>query len=412
MKDMVKIALAGIGGYGNNYVRRLLPGHAEGRFQFVAGIDAAPRKCQYLQELEENYIPIFSTMEQFYAQAAADLVIICAPIHWHAPLTCLALEHGSNVLCEKPVAATIQEAYAMKAAEDAAQRVVAIGFQWSFSDAIQQLKHDVLNAEFGRPLRLKTKVFWPRTQAYFRRSDWAGKLKAPNGNWVLDSIANNATAHYLHNMLYLLGSTRESSVWPVDVQAELYRANLIENYDTAAIRCHTIDGVEILFYAAHCVPVHQDPVALYEFEHADIEYSSTNECEFIARFHDGRCKRYGDPNATYYNKIQDSIDAVNTGAPVACGIQTAMPHIVCINGAQESMQTIMTFPAELIRRGEWQNEALIWVEGLQESLEDCYEQGVLPSEIPGIIWARPGDVIRVEDYRFFPSAGAECISDC
>jgi predicted dehydrogenase len=405
MSAPIKVALVGIGGYGNSYLRRLLPAHAEQRTQFVAGIDPAPRGCQHLQELEDAHIPIYPNLEQFYAQSAADLVIIVAPIHWHKPLTCLALEHGSHVLCEKPVTATIQDAYAMAKAADAAQRLVAIGYQWSFSDAIQALKRDILAGEFGRPLRLKTHVFWARPQRYFTRSDWAGKLKTADGTWVLDSIANNATAHYLHNMFYVLGDSRETSAWPVDVQAELYRANAIENYDAAAIRCRTADGVEILFYVAHCIPVHQDPVIHYEFERAVVKFSSRDEDKgFIARFRDGRLKHYGDPNATYANKIWQTIQAVTAGTPAACGIRTAMPHILCINGAQESMPEITAFPPDIIRTGEWRNDIFVTVNGLKESFEACYEQHLLPSEMGNIAWAKAGKIVVLRDYNFFPSA--------
>ncbi len=403
MSAVVRVALVGIGGYGNSYLRYLLPAHAEQRLQFVAGIDPTPRDCQYLQQLADARIPIYPNLEQFYAQAAADLVIITAPIHWHAPLTCLALEHGSHVLSEKPVAAIIQDAHAMAKTAEAAQRFVAIGYQWSFSDAVQALKHDILAGEFGRPLRLKTHVFWARSQRYFTRSDWAGKLKAADGSWVLDSIANNATAHYLHNMFYILGDSRETSAWPVDVQAELYRANAIENYDAAAIRCHTNDGVEILFYAAHCIPAHQDPVMEYEFEQAVIEFPHDQNRGFMAHFHDGRRKHYGDPETTYANKLWQPIEAVYAEKPVDCGILAAMPHITCINGAQESMPDITAFPANVIRTGEWQSDTFVWVEGLSETLEACYQQGLLPSEMPDVAWAKPGRVVNLRNYRVFPS---------
>lgn len=413
MSRAVSVALVGIGGYGNTYLRELFPAHAEHRLQFVAGIDPAPRDCRHLQAFADARIPIYASLDEFYARLTADLIIITAPIHWHAPLTCLALEHGSHVLCEKPVAAAIQDACAMAAAAEAAQRFVAIGYQWSFSDAVQALKQDVLAGALGRPARLKTHVFWPRSLSYFARSDWAGKLKTADGAWVLDSIANNATAHYLHNMFYVLGDSRETSAWPVDVQAELYRANAIENYDAAAIRCHTDDDVEILFYAAHCVATHRDPTVHYEFEQAVVEFTEAPERTLTARFHDGRVKHYGDPNATLYNKLRQLVDAIHdsresrAAMPVACGVETAMPHIVCINGAQESMPDIGTIPANLIRQDERQDDTVIWVEGLQEQFEACYDQHLLPSEMPDIDWARPGTPVNLRNYRVFPSKSPE-----
>jgi predicted dehydrogenase len=320
-------------------------------------------------------------------------------------MTSLALSKGANVLCEKPLAATIQHARQMAATEREVRGFVAVGYQWSFSDAVQALKHDVLAGEFGQPRVLKTKVLWPRRASYYSRNGWAGRLKSSRGHWVLDSPANNATAHYLHKMFYILGELRETSDWPVDVEAELYRANAIENYDAAAIRCHTATGAEILFYTAHSVPLKVGPTSRYEFENAVVEYTPADRSGFVARFSDGRVKTYGDPNETYSNKLWHSAEAVRTDAPIACGIEAATPHTLCVNGAQESMWEIAEFPKELART-EWQDgDSLTWVEGLQQTLEHCYDLGVIPSELGGIPWARKGRLVDLRRYRFFPASG-------
>jgi len=78
------------------------------------------------------------------------------------------------VLCEKPVSATVQEALRMAAAEKQARGFVAIGYQWSFADAIQSLKRQILAGDLGRPRRLRTLVSWPRDAAYYARTGWAG----------------------------------------------------------------------------------------------------------------------------------------------------------------------------------------------------------------------------------------------
>lgn len=79
---------------------------------------------------------------------------------------------------------------------------VSIGYQWAYSTAIQSLKTDIMNGVFGKAVRLKTLVLWPRNKKYYARS-WAGKVKDEEGRWVLDSVAANATAHYLQNMFFL-----------------------------------------------------------------------------------------------------------------------------------------------------------------------------------------------------------------
>jgi predicted dehydrogenase len=406
MNRAVTIALVGIGGHGNYYLDHLFQAPAEYPFRLVAGIDPSPSHCRYLERLHKEKIPIYADASQFYAEGSADLVIIAAPIHSHAALTCQALAHGAHVLCEKPVAATVQDAYAMLNAEIRTQRFTAIGYQWSFSDAIQALKRDMLAGEFGCPLRMKTKVFWPRLRKYFYRADWAGKQKASDGRWILDSPVNNAAAHYLHNMLYLLGSTRESSAWPVDIQAELYRANTTENYDAAALRCHTEEGAEILFYTAHCVSVNIGPVFNYEFEDAVVEFDGSQhnpDVTIRAHFRKGETREYGDPDATHFNKLGQSMKAVYTGAPIACGVKASIPQIVCANGAQESMPEITDMPEALLKTKDLGEDYLIWIDGLREVFEACYDQGLLPSEMEGISWARPGKILDLREYRSFPS---------
>ena len=408
MKD-VTVAMVALGGYGNTYLARLFGNGEHGGFRLVAGIDPDPKGCRYLDAFKELEIPIYPDLDHFYAESAAsagaDLVVIAAPISLHLPFTRTALAHGSNVLCEKPVTATIQDALQMAAAEAAAGGFVGIGYQWSFSDTIQALKADIVAGVLGKPLRFRTKVLWPRPHSYYHRNNWAAKLKTANGSWVLDSPVNNATAHYLHNCFYVLGETRETSARPVDVQAELYRANDIENYDTAAVRCHTEDGVEILFYAAHPVNENIGPVLSYEFENAVVEYEA-RDTPMVARFKDGRVKDYGSPFANEGKKLWDAIEASRTGAPLACSISAAMSHTLAVNGAQESVESILDFPDDLVRRYDQNGDELLYVEGLVQTLGRCYDQGVMPSELGDVPWAKIGRVVDLRDYRHYPSSEA------
>lgn len=402
MKRIVDVAIVGIGGYGAGYVGELLRAPTGRGVRLVAAVDPAPQRCRHLEKLKAAGIPIYADLEGFYAESWADLAVMATPIHLHAPLTLLALSRGSSVLCEKPLTATIQDATRMAETEAGVSGFVAIGYQWSFSDAIRILKQDVLDGVLGRPLRLKTKVFWPRRASYYGRNDWAGKLKTSKGEWVLDSPVNNAVAHYLHNLFYILGETRETSDWPVDVVAELYRANEIESYDAAAIRCHTKTGAELLFYAAHPVAHDIGPIVEYEFEHAVIEYDRDKNRMLWAHFRDGRTKRYGSPDVCPWNKLWQSVQAVRAGNSVACGINAATAHILCVNGAQESMREITIFPRELVRKEGEAGDCLTWVDGLQEAFEQSYDRDVLPSQDEEFSWARRGELVNLRDYHSFP----------
>jgi predicted dehydrogenase len=399
--EKVSVALVSTGGYAFNfYGTRLIQKHKNLQINFVGGVSRSPKNVN--QAYKDAGIPIYSSLEELYEADRAELVIASGPIHKHAPVTCLALEKGSNVLCEKPLAATIQEAKRMVEAEEKSGRFVAVGYQWSFSDAVQKLKKDIINGLLGEPVLLKMILLWPRALSYYNRNDWAGKKKSPEGEWILDSPVQNATAHYLHNMLYLLGGTRETSARLTEVEAELYRANRIENYDAAALRCSTEKGVEIFYYSAHCVPENKGIILEYEFENAIVEYNTIHENSFTAGFRDGRVKNYGNPGDDDANKLRDSLRAVRTKETVACGIHASTPHLLCVNGAQESSK-IKTFPGEMIRTSKHNDSELVWVKGLSKALMNSYENEILPNELQHYPWANTCEKIDLRNYTSYPS---------
>lgn len=402
----IRVALVGIGGYGVGYAQELLMAPTDRELRLVAGIDPYPDRSRILPELNFTGIPIFANLQDFIASDYADLVIISSPIHLHASQTCLVLAHGAHVLCEKPLCAVIQDGNRMAEAEKQTGKIVAIGYQWSFSPAIQALKSDILAGIFGRPRRLKTRIFWPRLASYYKRNHWAGRIKSDDGDWVLDSPANNAMAHYLHNALYVIGSRINTSARPFSVQAELYRSNPIENYDAAALRILTEGDVEVLFYGAHSVPYEVHPTFYFEFETATIEYTAYSGNDITAHFTNGRVRKYGDPNApdTRWEKLWQTIHSIRTGQPLACGIEAAKSHTRCINGAQES-HSITTISNALIRqetRGE--TDTLTWAIGMQEAFDESYNRNCLPSELGSFPWTRAGKVIDITHYDNYPMA--------
>ena len=113
-----------------------------------------------------------------------------------------ALAAGKFVLCEKPVAGAIDDLLAMQAAEKRAGRPsVLIGYQDMYDPAAWQAKKLLLDGLIGKLHRASLVGCWPRSDKYFNRSAWPGKIRIGN-TWVLDSPANNALAHYVNLSLF------------------------------------------------------------------------------------------------------------------------------------------------------------------------------------------------------------------
>ena len=406
MSRRVTVALVAIGGYGAGYVKSLLEPEYREIVEIVGAADPTPEHCPQLAELEAMNVPIRVTIEELYDEldAPPDLAIISSPIHWHARQTIAALSHGSNVLCEKPMCATVQEADAIIDARDRAGKFVSIGYQRSFTPAVQALKKDIRGGVLGRPKRLKCLCLGWRGEKYYGRNNWAGAMKSPEGAWVLDSPANNAMAHFVHHMFYILGPETDRSARPVRVTAELYRANDITNFDTCAIRATTDTGVEVLFYSSHAVDV-KDPTAFrHEFAGAVVTSERIDDwhSKIVARFKDGSTKDYSELDVPHIpGKLREAVELAKSGGPLTCGPEAARSQTLCINAAHDSMPDVVVFPKSMLDVMGEPGDRVTFVPGLADVLHKCYEQNGLPSEL-GIDWAKPGKEIDLTDYAWFP----------
>lgn len=398
-KPTVTVVLVGISGMGLYYLTALLEEFSADEVGLRAVVDPFPQKSERYSEVKSRGILIFHSLREFYESGqSADLAVISSPIHFHVPQSCEALRHHSHVLCEKPLGATIQEAGRLIQERDDAHRWVMIGYQWSYSAAIQALKSDILKGGLGKPVRLKTLCFWPRDEDYYKKSGWIGRKRDEAGNWILDSPANNAMAHFLHNLFYVLGERIDTSARPVKVKAELYRAYSIENFDSIACRVFTDEGAELLFYASHAVPRDQGPMFSFEFEDAQVTYGEISD-DIIASDSLGNKKHYGSPEADPpFRKLSEAVNTVKEPKLVLCGPEAALSQTLCVNGIQESVPEIVTFPEAMVQK---EGKRKRWVRSLSEAFYECYQKGILPSET-SFSWARCGKQVDLTNYQFFP----------
>ena len=226
-------------------------------------------------------------------------------------------------------------------------------------------------------------------------------VRDPEGTLVLDSPANNAMAHDLHNLLFLLGDEPDRSARPVEIIAEAYRANAIENYDTVAARLRTDHDVHILFLASHAMAEDSDPAFLIECDRAIIRFEG-GSAPILAAFHDGSVKEYPSPNTqSQMTKLWCALDATIHPARPLCDLHAARAHTVCINGIQDSVPRPVDFPPGLVRCNAHGDACIVAVSGLADCLRECYARRLLPHEL-GATWASPGRIIDLRDYRYFP----------
>src|SRR5690606_18548654 len=133
---------------------------------------------------------------------------------------------------------------------------------------------------------------------------------------------------------------------------------------------------------------------VYEFERATVHYSQSDGATLRATLADGSQIDYGQPDDGRHRKLWATIAAIRDGSSVPCGIEAASAHTRCVWAAHASQPEITDFPKPLIRVCHQPQNQIRWVEGLAETLGQCYDAGCLPSEL-GIAWAKPGMPLNV-----------------
>ncbi len=380
-----RIALIGIGGYGHLYLDKLLDMKNE-NVELIALAEPFPESCKRLDEIKEKNIPIYESCDELFRHEKADLTVISTPIMFHTENIITALENDSNVLCEKPICADEKDIENIKNAQKKSGKFVRIGYQWSYSDAILTLKKDILSGIYGKCLSAKTIVLWPRGRKYFSRScGWAGKISLDDGKKVYDSVLGNATAHYLHNILYLLGDDG-SAMLPDSIDATLIRANDIENFDTAHVRLGFSDGFNADIIATHAVKDTLDPTFEIRFKNATVIYSQrrtevserlvgekySDFGKIVAYRDSGEKKVYGNPFENELKKLDIAINAVTMGdiTDGPCGVSAASAHTKVINRLQNNFKITPAKPSLIKEDGD-----TVYIDRLFEKMCEIYSSG-------------------------------------
>ncbi|MBR4429481.1 MAG: Gfo/Idh/MocA family oxidoreductase [Clostridia bacterium] len=363
MSKELKAVLFGTGGYAANYLEAFKNPQRE-NVRLAGAVDP------YAKDF--TFCPLYQDAETMFRETQPHIAIIGTPIQFHAEQAELAFAHGCHVVLEKPIAATVESARAMLYARDRAGKMLNVDYQLCYTPAVRAAKADADAGLFGAPVRLKALVLWPRERSYFQRgSGWAGKKTDGEGRPIYDSVLNNATAHYLMNMLFMTGAPAEN------IECATFRANPVETYDTAVMR-GTSAGAEIFIAVSHALAPSErlGPVLEYRYERATLRWTRRTEesAPLTAYFDDGRVKEYGPVKEPYMINLWNMVDAIREGKELMCTGETALLETMAIQAMREIQPDAVPFPEAWVQR----DETIHWVPGLAAALRRCFEEAALP----------------------------------
>jgi predicted dehydrogenase len=96
---------------------------------------------------------IFSSSEEMATSADIDVLHVCTPNHLHEALVRLALENGKHVICEKPLATSLESARGLTQLATASGHIATVPFVYRFLPIAREARARVQRGDVG-PLHL------------------------------------------------------------------------------------------------------------------------------------------------------------------------------------------------------------------------------------------------------------------
>ena len=99
---------------------------------------------------------VYGTLDELLSDESVDAVSVCVANAYHAETTIKALRSGKHVLCEKPMAISLEDCEAMiKEAEKAGKRLM-IGHNQRLTPAHRRAKEIISSGSMGKVLTFST----------------------------------------------------------------------------------------------------------------------------------------------------------------------------------------------------------------------------------------------------------------
>lgn len=391
MSSPLSVGLIGIGGMGEAHLGALTSLEEEGAVRVVATAEAATeRLAPKIAILQARGVRCYSKYEEMLACEELDAVVIATPIFLHAEMARKCIERGVYVYLEKPPMPLIQQLNEMIKLDE--HNRVRLVFQMISSDFIQELKKWVVEGKLGKIQDIHISACWPRTDSYYNRNNWAGKMVIGNSP-VFDGPATNALAHLIQNAMFLAGESLHEFAALDEIQAELYRVRPIESYDLVCMRGTFPSGIKLVAALTH---------ATQELRPFRLRIRGTKGWAEISK--DGQVMESSFGRQTcaephpqaWKNSYRNFIATVNGQASVpGTRLKDTRGYLTATNGALLSSGEIFSVDKAYWRVYGTNENRGYDLPGLTDLIDQVYSSGLLFSEL-GAPWAKPTSLIQIQ----------------
>jgi predicted dehydrogenase len=299
----------GLIGAGDIAEKRVAPALRDGERSTLVAV--ARRRAELAEEFARRFgAPrSYPRWEDLLRDHEVDAVYVATPVALHAEIAVAAAAAGKHVLCEKPMAMTIEECERMVAAADAADVLLGVAYYRHLYPMVRRVKELLSSGTLGRTVLAQVNAFERFDPPADHARAWLLDPQLSGGGPMFDF-----GCHRLEILLHLLGPAE-------GVAATLTRAVFQRRVeDTAVATVRFAGGALGTVTVSHGTAESRDTVDLY-CEAGSIHIPLLNGSRLIVRTGSEETEEQHAPPTNLHQPLVDQFAAavLGGGRPVVDG---------------------------------------------------------------------------------------------
>lgn len=175
--------------------------------ELKAVVDVNPDSAKRLLGSVKGFanVKTFTDYKAAIDEIKPSIVSVTVPSGLHFQIAKYAMEHGSNLLLEKPMTMSVSEAREIFELSKKTGLKIAMGHIYRYLPIVGLVRQDIAEGKYGKVTHGTIYVRWGHGEDYYSSAAWRGTWKSDGGALM------NQTIHAIDLLVWLMGSEPEEA---------------------------------------------------------------------------------------------------------------------------------------------------------------------------------------------------------
>ncbi len=173
--------------------------------ELKAVVDVNPESAKRLLSSVKGFenVKSYTDYKTAIDEIKPSIVSVTVPSGLHFQIARYAMEHGSNLLLEKPMTMSVSEAREIFELSEKTGLKIAMGHIYRYLPIVGLVRQDIAEGKYGKVTHGTIYVRWGHGEDYYSSAAWRGTWKSDGGALM------NQTIHAIDLLIWLMGSEPE-----------------------------------------------------------------------------------------------------------------------------------------------------------------------------------------------------------